>query len=488
MNNSKRNVFNTTLLFGAVQAIQAVSVLSRGKFAALYLGIDGYGRFSFYLTIIVNLQLFLLLGINNGFSRNLSIYKEEGKSGRINFILNLFYRYLIVCFFVLIFILIAFIAISDSFVNYRIEFNEACLLFFAIYLNILLVASQSIGQGLQMKMGLIYSSLFNSTLTVISSFVFFRFFGESSILVAILTSSFSGIFVFLFMLKIVEFRKVDVNFRMFLAEIKPIFSYGLSTLFAAIIGVIVLLLINFFLIKEGEFNTLAFYQASITLTTSSIALIFNALSFNYLPQLTQLQNNVKGSNELINDYTELGILIAAPLLMTFFVFSSFFISVLFSDEFLVISDLVKLMSVGSFFQVAGYAMALIPFARGDSATILKYALIGGLMLLLSVIFGYLFFGIDGVGYFFIIDTILIFFGVYYFSKALYSVVFNSNVKVIFLVSCVFIFSTFIAEFFIGNRILVYVLYISLVLFSIFKLSLYLQLDFRKNISRLINRG
>ncbi len=60
MNNSKRNVFNTTLLFGAVQAIQAVSVLSRGKFAALYLGIDGYGRFSFYLTIIVNLQLFLL--------------------------------------------------------------------------------------------------------------------------------------------------------------------------------------------------------------------------------------------------------------------------------------------------------------------------------------------------------------------------------------------------------------------------------------------
>ena len=484
MNNSQRTALNTTILFGLVQAIQAVSVLSRGKFAALYLGIDGYGRFSFYLTIIVNLQLFLLLGINNGFARKLSIFKGEENRERINFILNLFCLYLILCFCFLIMMFIVFLAISVSYGNLSFGFYEAFCLLFAVYFNILLVSSQSIGQGLQMKIGLTYSSLFSSLLIVITSFVFFRYIGEGSIVGAIFASSISGILVFFFMLRMADFRKVDVTFRILFVEIKPILYYGLSTLVAALIGVVVLISINFFLLKVGDFDTLAFYQASITLTTSSVALIFNALNYNYLPQLTQVHNNVESSNDLVNDYTELGLLIAAPLLMTFFVFSPFFITVLFSDDFLAISNLVKLMSVGSFFQVAGYAIALIPFAKGDTSTIVKYAFIGGLMLLSSVILGYFFFGVDGIGYFFVLDTIFIFFGIYFYSKVNYKVKFNSNVRRIFFTLCCFIVSLILAEFYIGNRTLVVVLYITLLMYSILKHSSYLSWVFRKSLSRI----
>lgn len=108
----------------------------------------------------------------------------------------------------------------------------------------------------------------------------------------------------------------------------------------------------------------------------------------------------------MNEQGEVGLLLLVPMLAIMLTFVKTFILILYSNEFLAIIPMTKLLLLGTIIQIAGWGVGYIFLAKNDGKTYF-YNEVGTRVLLLPLyIFGYKIYGLEGLGFAFIINQII----------------------------------------------------------------------------------
>jgi len=190
---------------------------------------------------------------------------------------------------------------------------------------------------------------------------------------------------------------MNVPWRKTFQEAKSLLSLGFVFMTTSLMGAMVIYLIRILVVRKFGVNGVGLYQAAITLSSIYIGVIISAMGMDFFPRLTAAAKDNGTCNRLVNEQTEVGILIAAPGVIATLIFTPMVLQVFYSESFLPAYDVLRWQVLGTFFRVLSWPIGYILLAKGKGRIFFFTELTANIFHVLFVWAGISYLGLEGTG-------------------------------------------------------------------------------------------
>lgn len=404
---SYRQIIKATSVFGGVQVFSIAINIVRTKFIAVLLGPAGTG-----IAGLLNSTTGLISGLTNfglGTSavRNVSEANSINDDQRIGTVVGVLRKLVWITG-----ILGTLVTLFFSPWLSQITFGNRDYTMAFIWISITLLFNQiSTGQNVllqgtrQLKF-LAKASLIGSLLGLIISVPLYYFYNIDGIVPAIILSSLFSMLLSWYYSSKIKIEKVPITKQIVIDEGKSMLVMGFMLSISSLIALGASYILRIFISNTGGVDQVGLYNAGFAIINTYVGMIFTAMSIDYYPRLAGIASDNKKAAELINQQSEIAVLILAPILTLFMVFIKYVVIILFSTKFTPINSMIQWASLGMYFKITSWAMAFILLAKGASKLYLWNELIAETYLLALNIAGYKYAGLTGLGISFLVGYFL----------------------------------------------------------------------------------
>lgn len=162
----------------------------------------------------------------------------------------------------------------------------------------------------------------------------------------------------------IELVATQVRWKEVFAEAKPLLGLGLAFMWSMLLMSLVDLFIRSFILRELGIDSVGIYQAAWAISGLFASFILNAMGADFYPRLTAVQSNHPEMVRLINEQTEIGILLALPGILGTLAFAPWVMALLYSAKFTVGAQLLPWLVLGVFGRVVMWPMGFVFLAKG----------------------------------------------------------------------------------------------------------------------------
>ena len=307
-----------------------------------------------------------------------------------------------------------------------------------VWISVTLLLNQiSTGQGVvlrgmrQLKY-MAQASLSGAILGLIVSVPIYYKWGIDGIVPAIIVSSVVSLLRTWYFSRKVKIEKVKVNKKTVINEGKGMLTMGFMLSLSGIITLAAGYIVRIYISNTGGVEQVGLFTAGFAIINTYVGMIFKAMSTDYYPRLSGVAHNNKKAAELINQQSEIAILILAPILTLFIIFIQYAVILLYSTRFIAVNEMIQWAALGMFFKAASWAIAFILLAKGSSKLYFWNELIANVYLLGFNILGYRLGGLNGLGISFLASYIFYLGQVFLLSKYKYEFFVHSSFIRIFV--------------------------------------------------------
>jgi len=210
-------------------------------------------------------------------------------------------------------------------------------------------------------------------------------------------------------------------------------------------------LLRALLIREIGLQGVGLYQAAYTLSIVYIGVIMNAMGTDFYPRLTAVAGDNAACNRLVNEQTEVGLLLAAPAVIATLTFAPLAIQIFYSAQFIPAYDVLRWQMLGVFLRLVVWPIIFVIQAKGKGKTFFCTELAANVAHVGLIWAGISLFGLEGTGMAFFIlyifYTLMILTVVHHLSGFLWSA---ANLRLGFILSfCVMV--AFLLPYFMHQR-------------------------------------
>lgn len=412
-----RIIFKNTGLFGFSQVLRIVMRLITNKVAAVFIGTAGIGLIGLIENVLNLIKGITDLGIPSSSVREVAVIStEDEETENEKRLLQILYKWSWISGIIGVLITLLFskqISISvfenDTF---RIE-----IIFLSLYFLFSSVASirLSVLRGKQKVTTIVLHQLVLVVISTCLAIPFYYYFGIRGIIPVFVATSFVDFLLSLFFTRNLKVSNAKLTVSEFSKELLPVFKLGMLLSVNIVFGQICFYIIRLFLKESDSIDVLGIYQVSNTFLVSYLGLIFASMANDYYPRLCNYEKNEVQFNKLINDQTELALLLVVPSILILYLVVPYIIPILYTAEFL---SVLKILHIGLFSVVLRaivWPIGYISLVKNDKLMYFKQNVIGDFInIILSVVlFHYL--NLEGLGValviMFIISGLYTFYGV-----------------------------------------------------------------------------
>lgn len=286
-------------------------------------------------------------------------------------------------------------------------------------------------QGLRRLKDLAKANMIGSALGLVVSVPLYYYLRLDGIVPGLIVTAVFTYVVSLYFGKKVKTEKVKVSTREVRIEGKGMMMMGFMLSLSGIMVLGESYAIRIFINSVGGVEQVGLYNAGIALISTYVGLLFTAMETDYYPRLSAVAENNEKSNELVNQQTEIALLILAPVLVAFLIFIDWVIIILYSSEFVAVNVMIYWAFLGMFFKVPAWVVGFIFIAKGKSKLFFWSELVSNLYLLGLNLLGYYYWGLTGLGFSFLISYILYLIQVYWIANVKYNFRFHGEFVKIF---------------------------------------------------------
>ena len=179
-------------------------------------------------------------------------------------------------------------------------------------------------------------------------------------------------------------------------------TLGIPVMAAALLTLVTQLIVRSLVIKKLGVDASGYFQAAWLISMTYIGFVLGAMATDYLPRLTETINDHERTKRLVNEQTEMALLMAAPALLGMMIAAPLIIEVLYSRGFTPAVEVLRWQVIGDVFKIIGWPMGFIVLAKGRGDIFVATQLNWNALYLVSVWWGIEKFGlvILGVGFLF----------------------------------------------------------------------------------------
>ena len=142
-------------------------------------------------------------------------------------------------------------------------------------------------------------------------------------------------------------------------------TLGSAFMLAGLVGTLGQLLVRTMVQKQLGVDNLGYFQAASTISMTYIGFVLTAMGTDFYPRLTAAIQDSVAVNRLVNEQTEIAILLASPVLLAMMGLAPWLIELLYSSSFDVATEVLRLQLFGDVLKVASWPLGFIILAAGD---------------------------------------------------------------------------------------------------------------------------
>lgn len=126
-----------------------------------------------------------------------------------------------------------------------------------------------------------------------------------------------------------------------------------------------MLAVRTLLTRELGMNAVGQFQATWTISMQYVGFVLGAMSADYYPRLTAVIHDREQRTRLVNEQTEVALLLAGPMILAMIAFSPLLINLLYSNGFNEAANMMRWQALGDLIKIFSTPLGYMLLAHGD---------------------------------------------------------------------------------------------------------------------------
>ena len=384
---------------GGAAAIVMLLGFVRIKFAAILVGATGIGLLASYTAIQVFTSTLSGFGLSSSAVREISLASgsdDQLKIDQVIFMLrrlSWFAGFIGMCLLMVTSPLISHL----TFGSFKYTLDIAALGLVVLFGN-LSAGELAALQGMRKISEMARVNIYATAIGAFAVIPFYFLMGLRGIVPGLIFGSISQFIFAHYFARRVNVTLVKQAWRDTFLQGKSLITLGFSFMWGGLLvsggGYITIYLINRF----ESIQAAGLYSSAFVLSGAFVNFVLNAMSADYYPRLTGMANDKSSMCRLINQQTEIGLLLAIPGLLATIIFAPWLIKGLYSTEFMEAAPLLQWFALGAIGRVISWPMGFVILALGKDRYFFFFETGLNILNVLLVALGLVFFGIKGVAF------------------------------------------------------------------------------------------
>lgn len=387
-------ILRSSAAMGAASLIQILVGLVRIKVAAVLLGPAGIGLIGLMQNMITSASIISALGLDTAGTRQIAKAAGEGRDDDIAaarqalFLGTLILSLVGGTIFFLLRHRLSMLLFGDA-----TQADQIGWLTLAVVLTIASGSQGALLQGLRrigdLALLKIASGVF-ATLVGVTALVVWREDGLVLFLIAVPLVSF--ILGHWFVLRLKMAKASPIPLKRLAQQWRVMLGLGAALMATALLTSIAFLVARGLIQRALGAAELGLFQAAWTISMTYIGFVLSAMATDYYPRLTASIHDHQAAARLINEQTEIALLLAGPVLIAMMALAPLVIQVFFTPEFAKAAEILRWQVLGNILKIASWPLGFVFLASGAGKT---YVITEGTAV--SVFFLITWIGLDWIG-------------------------------------------------------------------------------------------
>lgn len=172
---------------------------------------------------------------------------------------------------------------------------------------------------------------------------------------------------------------------------------GLAFMLAGLAVTVGQLLVRTLVQRELGAEALGLFEASWVISMTYIGFVLRAMGTDYYPRLTAVIHDHVAVNKLVNEQTEVALLLAGPVFLAMLGLAPWVIELLYSSKFAEAAAVLRWQILGDILKVASFPLGFVILAAGDGRTFIASDTSAMAVFVLCVWLGLPYLGLQATG-------------------------------------------------------------------------------------------
>lgn len=440
-------------LFGGVQVFVIMISIIRSKFVAVLLGTTGVGVLGLFTSTIGMLAIISNFGLNVSAVSTISKASADTDQSLISRSIITIKRWII---FTGVLGAVLTLVLSSRLSQWVFDSNEYSWAFIwlslTLFFQTLSTGQSALLQGLRRLKELAKVGILGSSIGLILSVILFYLYGLKGIVPSLILTAVSTSIISWYFVRNIKTENVKISMQESYIDGLDMVKLGSVFLITNLVGTAVLYITQIFINKSGGLEQVGFYISSFAIINGYFGIIFTAMGTDLFPRLSAISDNNIEVKKLINQQSEIMILILAPILIFLISSLPLVIKILLTAKFLPIIGLLKWAILGVVFQAVSYPIGLSFAAKGYKKMYFFIVMALHASTLFAYVVLYHFLKLEGIGIAFLLVQFLFLFIVLHFANFKFSFKYDNTFIKLFLVQLILITTAFLVVWIFGYPI------------------------------------
>ena len=377
--SSYRNIFKTTSIIGGTKVLTLAIGMVQTKVLAVLLGPGGTGQVALYNSIVSLVRSGVGLGIDKAGVRQIAEAAGKNDQGLLARTIQTLRMTSLASGIVGMLIVLLFCRpFARTTLGSEQYAGNVALISIILLFGGISAGQMALLQGMRQIRSLANCQILGAIFGAVASTALVYFYREKSIVWFLLAGAAFAILTSWWYARKVQVDRRRLPFRELTGEAKNLLSLGLAFVVAAVAGTASIYLSRIMVVRHMGLSASGLYSATITLSSLYVGIVLQAMSADFFPRVAGVAQDHPAVNRMVNEQTEIGILIALPGVLATLAFASLALRLFYSSAFLPATELIQWQLLGVALRVvswpAGYIMVAQRKTRLFAASEIFFAL------------------------------------------------------------------------------------------------------------------
>jgi PST family polysaccharide transporter len=360
-----RTILKSTGIVGGAQVANIILGVVRIKALALLLGASGVGVAGMYQAATALVGTVTGLGVGSAGVRQIAEASGTGDSARVARTVLILRRTsrisgaLGMAVVLLLAVPLARATFNSEGYAWGVALMSLTLLFSGIS-----VGQTALLQGLRRLKDLATCNVLGATFGTVASILLVYVLREQGIALFLVATSGFGILTSWWFARRVHVEEVVLPWGEMWVEIRPLLSMGSAFVVSGLCGAGVAWLTRAMVLRELGIDAVGLYTATWTLSSIYVGIVLGAMGTDFYPRLTAVAKDNAAINQLVNQQTEMGLLVALPGLLATLVLAPWVLRIFYSAAFVPATDVIRWQLLGVGLRVVSWPLGFVQLAQG----------------------------------------------------------------------------------------------------------------------------
>ena len=364
---SYRQVLRSSSIIGGASVGNIAIGILRTKVLAVLLGPAGVGLMSLYTGLLSTATAFATMGVGTVGTRQIAQASGKEDVRALTIVRRaMFWGTMLMAMASAIVVYSLRIVLAEHVLGSRSDAGAVGWLSLGVALSVASASQGALLQGMRRIGHMAQLSLFGALLATVLGIAVLWIWGSAGLVAYVLVAPAVAFALgHFYVSRLPKSPPQQITSQQVLDQWKIMLRLGVAFVGAELVGSLVQLWIRVYLGKTLGRDALGQYQAAWMVSTQYITFVLGAMAADYYPRLSGLNHDREATARLVNEQSEIAILLSAPVLVAMMALAPWVIRVLYAPSFAPAAEIFRWQILGDVLKVASWPLGFVILAAGD---------------------------------------------------------------------------------------------------------------------------